>query len=61
MGLIWDHVAIDLRIWDFPKESVIGWFLGIPIEEYIFAVGFPVIVIGIYTSLPKNHILTGKW
>lgn len=61
LGLVWDHVAIDLQIWDFPKESVIGWFLGIPIEEYIFAVCFCIIVIGIYTSLPKfkYHISDG--
>ena len=61
LGLVWDHVAIGLQIWDFPKESVIGWFLGIPIEEYIFAVCFSIIVIGIYTSLPKfkYHIQDG--
>lgn len=61
LGLIWDHVAIRLQIWDFPKENVTGWFLGIPIEEYVFAICFPTIVLGIYTSLPKfrNHAWDG--
>lgn len=61
LGLIWDHAAINLQIWDFPRKNVIGWFLGIPVEEYIFAIGFSIIVIGIYTSLPKfrSHVWDG--
>lgn len=61
MGIIWDTIAIRMNIWNFPKESVIGWLLGIPIEEYVFAVCFCIVVIGIYTSLPKfrYHISDG--
>lgn len=51
-GLLWDHVAIDLQIWNFPEQNVSGWFLGIPFEEYVFGVCFSIIVLGIYTSLP---------
>lgn len=52
MGMIWDTIAINLEIWGFPRQNVLGWFLGIPLEEYIFAVSFVVITLGIYTSLP---------
>lgn len=53
LGIIWDTVAIRLKIWAFPSESVIGWFLGLPLEEYVFAICFPIIILGLYTSLPK--------
>ena len=53
LGLLWDHAAMSLNIWNFPNENVLGWFLGIPLEEYVFAICFPIIVVGIYTSLPR--------
>ncbi|MEK7169878.1 MAG: lycopene cyclase domain-containing protein [Patescibacteria group bacterium] len=61
MTLIWDHAAMKLGIWDFPRESVSRWFLGVPVEEYIFAIGFVVLTLGIYTSLPhfRQHIYDG--
>ena len=60
-GLLWDHIAIGLHIWDFPKESVSGWFLGIPLEEYFFGVCFVIIVLGIYTSLPVFRKKIWNW
>lgn len=52
-AIVWDNIAIKYRIWDFPLENVSGWFLGIPYEEYLFAICFTTITIGIYTSLRK--------
>lgn len=52
VGVIWDTIATRLNIWSFPLESVSGSVLGLPVEEYVFYVGFPVVVLGIYTSLP---------
>ncbi len=51
--VIWDTVAINLGIWGFPKESVSLWLFGIPLEEYMFGIWFPITILGIYTMLPK--------
>lgn len=37
----WDLIALNLRIWYFEPPHILGaWFLGLPLEEYIFIVGF---------------------
>jgi lycopene cyclase domain-containing protein len=51
--IIWDTVAIRLGIWGFLKENTSWWILGIPLEEYIFGLWLPIVILGIYTSLPK--------
>lgn len=51
--IIWDSVAIRLNIWGFLKQNVSFWILGIPLEEYLFGLWFPVTILGIYTLLPK--------
>ncbi|MEX2008333.1 MAG: lycopene cyclase domain-containing protein [Candidatus Spechtbacterales bacterium] len=60
IGVLWDKVALHIDIWGFPDASVSFWLLGVPIEEYIFAIAMPTIILGIYTSLPhfrKNGTL----
>lgn len=52
--IFYDTIAQTTWLWRFPNESVSIWILGIPIEEYIFGFWFPTVVIGVYTSLPKN-------
>ncbi len=52
-GVVWDKIAIYYKIWNFPKESVIGWLWGIPIEEFAFALAMVTITLGIYTSIHK--------
>jgi len=52
--IVWDNIAINLKIWDFPKENVIGWLLGVPIEEYFFGFWIVAMSIGIYTALHKQ-------
>ncbi len=52
-GILWDRIAITYQIWGFPEESISGWFLGIPLEEYLFALFFCAVTLGIYTSLPR--------
>ncbi|MDP2922865.1 MAG: lycopene cyclase domain-containing protein [Candidatus Omnitrophota bacterium] len=51
--IVWDSVAIRAWLWRFPTEAVSFWILGIPLEEYVFGLWLPTIVLGIYTSLPK--------
>ncbi len=48
----WDTAAMSLGTWGFPVTSVSGYLIGIPIEEYIFAVSIPIFALGVYTSLP---------
>ena len=49
---LWDSIAINTGIWDFPKNAVSFWIFGIPLEEYIFGFALIIWVLGIYTSLP---------
>jgi lycopene cyclase domain-containing protein len=51
-GIVWDNIAIAFNIWNFPKESVSGWLLGVPLEEYVFAIFYTTVTLGIYTALP---------
>ncbi|MBI2607366.1 MAG: lycopene cyclase domain-containing protein [Candidatus Doudnabacteria bacterium] len=53
--IIWDNIAIEFKVWDFPMESVIGWLFGAPIEEYFFAFWIVAMSVGIYTSLHKKR------
>jgi len=33
----WDHFAIKAGLWWFPESEILGiWFLGLPLEEWIF-------------------------
>ncbi len=56
--IIWDTVAIHAWLWNFPPESVIYTIQGIPLEDFLWGLWFPTIVIGIYTSLP--HFLSAR-
>lgn len=52
-GFVWDRIALSTNLWNFPTENVSVWLYGVPLEEYVFAMTFCTIVLGIYTSLPK--------
>ena len=54
-GFLWDSIAIYLKIWSFPKENILIWFYGVPLEEFIFFATFPTIAMGIYSSLPSHR------
>jgi len=53
IGVIWDQLSVRLGIWSFSDEKVIGNLFGIPIEEYIFFVFVPLLVITVYTLINK--------
>lgn len=53
IGLIWDQISIRLGIWSFSEDKIIGNFFGIPIEEYIFFIFVPLLVIAVYTLINK--------
>ena len=53
IGLIWDQISVRLGIWSFSDEKIIGNLFGIPIEEYIFFIFVPLLVITVYTFINK--------
>jgi lycopene cyclase domain-containing protein len=56
---VWDTIGLKVGLWGFSHTSVSFWIFGIPLEEYIWGLWFPTVVIGIYTSLP--HFKNTKW
>jgi lycopene cyclase domain-containing protein len=53
IGVFWDQISVRLGIWSFSNENIIGNLFGIPIEEYIFFIFVPLLVITIYTFINK--------
>jgi len=53
IGFVWDQISVRLGIWNFSDEKIIGKFLGIPIEEYIFFIFVPLLVITVYILINK--------
>jgi len=49
IGIIWDQISVRLGIWRFSENKIIGNLFGIPIEEYIFVIFVPLLVITVYT------------
>jgi len=53
IGVIWDQISVRLGIWSFSEEKIIGNLFGIPIEEYIFFIFVPLLVICVYNLINK--------
>jgi len=53
IGVLWDQISVRMGIWSFSEEKIIGNLFGIPIEEYIFFVFVPLLVITVYTLINK--------
>lgn len=53
IGIIWDQISVKMGIWSFSKYKIIGNLFGIPIEEYLFMIFVPLLVITIYTLINK--------
>ena len=52
VGYIWDIFSYK-NVWTWNEEEILGWFLGIPIDEFIFAFFASVFVIGIYLTMKR--------
>jgi len=53
IGVVWDQISVRMGIWSFSDEKIIGNLFGIPIEEYIFFIFVPLLVITVYTLINK--------
>jgi len=53
VGIIWDQISVRLGIWSFSDSKIVGNLFGIPIEEYLFVIFVPLLVITIFTLINK--------
>ncbi|MCX6667278.1 MAG: lycopene cyclase domain-containing protein [Euryarchaeota archaeon] len=53
IGVIWDQISVKLGIWTFSDDKIAGNLFGIPIEEYLFFIFVPLLVIAVYTLINK--------
>jgi len=53
IGVIWDQISVKLGIWTFSDDKIVGNLFGIPIEEYLFFIFVPLLVIAVYTLINK--------
>jgi lycopene cyclase domain-containing protein len=53
IGVIWDQISVRLGIWTFSNDKIVGNLFGIPIEEYLFFIFVPLLVIAVYTLINK--------
>jgi lycopene cyclase domain-containing protein len=53
VGVIWDQLSVRLGIWSFSEQEVIGYFLGMPVEEYLFMIFVPLLVITVYLQIGR--------
>ena len=53
IGVIWDQISVRLGIWSFSDDKIVGNLFGIPIEEYLFFIFVPLLVISVYTLINK--------
>jgi len=53
IGVIWDQISVRLGIWAFSDDKIVGNLFGIPIEEYLFFIFVPLLVIAVYTLINK--------
>lgn len=51
IGVIWDQISVRLGIWHFSQDKTIGNLFGMPIEEYIFMIFVPLLVITVFTLI----------
>ena len=61
ISILIDHFAIVKGVWSYNDEFLIGKIGIIPIESIFFAVFISTLTIGLYSSLPENNILKGKF
>ena len=53
IGVIWDRISVRMGIWSFSQDEIVGNLFGIPIEEYLFMIFVPLLVITVYTLVNK--------
>jgi len=53
IGVIWDQISVRMGIWSFSQDKIVGNLFGMPVEEYLFMIFVPLLVITVYTLINK--------
>jgi lycopene cyclase domain-containing protein len=53
IAIIWDQISVRLGIWSFSQNEIVGSFLGLPIEEYLFFIFVPLLSINVYLLVER--------
>ena len=53
IAIIWDQISVRLGVWSFSQQEIVGSFLGLPIEEYLFFVFVPLLSINIFLLVER--------
>lgn len=53
IAIVWDQISVRLGIWSFSQNEIVGSFLGLPVEEYLFFIFVPLLSINIYLLVEK--------
>jgi len=53
IAIIWDQLSVRLGIWSFSQNEMVGTFLGLPVEEYLFFIFVPLLSINIYLLIEQ--------
>ena len=53
IAIIWDQISVRLGIWSFSQQEIVGSFLGLPVEEYLFFVFVPLLSINIFLLVER--------
>lgn len=52
----WDLLAVNTKIWSFPRETNLGIYIGIlPLEEYLFII-FITLLVSCLTIIAKYKL-----
>ncbi len=61
IGIIWDTISVDLGIWQFFPAELIGvWIGSLPIEEYVFMIFVPLLVINMFVLMGSMFFKVGR-
>ena len=53
VAIVWDQLSVRLGIWSFAQNQIIGTFLGLPIEEYLFFIFVPLLSINVFLLVER--------
>ena len=52
-----DIIGVHLKVWWFPWDGIMGiYFLGLPVEEYLFMIVIPYFSITLFKAVDKLRI-----
>ncbi len=55
IAIVWDQISVRLGIWTFSQQEIVGTFLGLPVEEYLFFIFVPLLSINIFLLIEKTR------